>query len=1454
MTARKPTTKGVKRQLEEIHDKFRLTALTRAQKLMEMQNASDFWLTSYVDILDRYRDGGQVVYPISNPNDRRAGSNFPFWMSESQLSIIRASSRLIVTMNPAAYGLLNGLTSYVIGSGFTYRAVPIEGMEADEKLVRAVQKAIDRFIEENSWKEMEQELFFRSREDGECFLRMFPQQSGVLQVRTVEPEQVIQPPNSTFEEWSYGIQTERDDLFDIKAYFVHYMAPGGVKMEDGVTGEVVDAEDMIHIKANVKRAIKRGLPDLSFDTLETFSLASKLRRNMGEGAAVQAAIAAVRQHDTASASQVETFVQQAIDYSLNIPFNGRQQDYTKIDAGSFLDIPKGMNYIPPPGAANANAHLAIHSALLRAAGTRHNAPEWLVSGDASNNNYASSLTAESPFLRNCQRLQSFMSRSFKRVMVTAVKNSIAAGRLPSNALKMVEVTVSPPTVETRNRAEEANSNKTYVEMGVKSRQRVAQELGYDWKKEAAEIEDYNEKFGQKGQQGGPPQGPQGPGPEGPGGPGAPKAPPQQPKEQQAQESIEEGEKPGLWANIRDKRKRGEPPAKPGDEDYPDEKSYQAAQESEGGRYSHIDFTPPEGARNAAKRALEVRAEKPESQRGMTAVGIARARDLARGAKLSPETVRRMKAFFDRHEVDKKGSTWGEKGKGWQAWMGWGGDPGYAWARKVVRQMDSADDVTEGLVEDLNEAKSDEEGRWVTLHGDSMHGGVHVFLKPSGEISKGPKSLIGKKPSEIKTSKSDNFGDEKKASVLPSSGKTETPIAGISFSSEPAAPSAKKKAEKKPKAKPKAPAEPSKEEPKAEEPQKEPTQPKEGIPHPSELKTQSSLGGSTGAYLKTDNEGNKFVEKGGSSPEHIRSEHLADKIYQAAGVSVPDAALHETDKGPRKVSKHISGTPLSDLSGEAKQKAIDDLKKNFATDALLANWDVVGLNQDNILVDKNGTAHRIDNGGSLKFRAMGKPKEFGPVASEIDSMRTSPQGKAVFGSLTDKEIADQVKDLVGKKDAIIDAAKKHGASQDIVDNLGKRIDGLKDRFLGKEELTKEPVDKGELTKAPEKKFMTPEEGMKAYQDAVNKKAEEIMSNPMATSMPTSAYGMASKQIKRMQFPVKHEVPDEPRQFKNELEAALAFKHDFDMKKVEYYHNHDDTDSFNASEYAKNQLKPENYQYDPSAKNTQDKNFQSDKHAFKELINATQAIHEFQKMKNPEKYEEMYEIQKKLGPTFAMKFDKPIEELTAPASHGDWQFKPDQLREQVIGEPNADKVGMKIGSKVVNFDSRNKIQDYSTSPSINKRLWDQGDNPTFSQPHDELTYKSIAKGIEDAGELPEPITVWRGMSFDIAKHIGKPDYKSLVGETIEMPGFQSTSLNPSVAVGFHNKWNTTKVPMFEIKTNRGIFMDKGLSSLPEEHEFLMGHNWKYRVVGYEKGVPFPLGDGQITKKDILKLELV
>ena len=109
--------------------------------------------------------------------------------------------------------------------------------------------------------------------------------------------------------------------------------------------------------------------------------------------------------------------------------------------------------------------------------------------------------------------------------------------------------------------------------------------------------------------------------------------------------------------------------------------------TEAEKYSHIDFSPPEGVRKAAARGLELR---KKHNRGGTAVGVARARTLSNGQSVSPSTAKRMHSYFARHEVDKKGEGWGEDSAGYIAWLLWGGDAGKAWASKLVKQIDSAD--------------------------------------------------------------------------------------------------------------------------------------------------------------------------------------------------------------------------------------------------------------------------------------------------------------------------------------------------------------------------------------------------------------------------------------------------------------------------------------------------------------------------------------------------------------------------------------------------------------------------------------------------------------------------------------------------------------------------------------------------------------------------------------------
>lgn len=97
--------------------------------------------------------------------------------------------------------------------------------------------------------------------------------------------------------------------------------------------------------------------------------------------------------------------------------------------------------------------------------------------------------------------------------------------------------------------------------------------------------------------------------------------------------------------------------------------------------AEIDLKPTESMASNAERGLELR---EKHGKGGTAIGVARARDIKNRANLSPETVRRMHAFFNRHEKNKSG---GEDDAGYIAWLLWGGDSGRSWAASKVKQLD-----------------------------------------------------------------------------------------------------------------------------------------------------------------------------------------------------------------------------------------------------------------------------------------------------------------------------------------------------------------------------------------------------------------------------------------------------------------------------------------------------------------------------------------------------------------------------------------------------------------------------------------------------------------------------------------------------------------------------------------------------------------------------------------------
>jgi hypothetical protein len=109
----------------------------------------------------------------------------------------------------------------------------------------------------------------------------------------------------------------------------------------------------------------------------------------------------------------------------------------------------------------------------------------------------------------------------------------------------------------------------------------------------------------------------------------------------------------------------------------------------------IDLKPTEEMQREAQKGLDYRRE---YKRGGTAVGVARARDIANAKNLSPETVARMSSFFARHEKSvKEGKGFNKGSEGYPsagkiAWLLWGGSSGFDWAK---RKMEEIQRVREG---------------------------------------------------------------------------------------------------------------------------------------------------------------------------------------------------------------------------------------------------------------------------------------------------------------------------------------------------------------------------------------------------------------------------------------------------------------------------------------------------------------------------------------------------------------------------------------------------------------------------------------------------------------------------------------------------------------------------------------------------------------------------------------
>lgn len=213
------------------------------------------------------------------------------------------------------------------------------------------------------------------------------------------------------------------------------------------------------------------------------------------------------------------------------------------------------------------------------------------------------------------------------------------------------------------------------------------------------------------------------------------------------------------------------------------------------------------------------------------------------------------------------------------------------------------------------------------------------------------------------------------------------------------------------------------------------------------------GGSNPGGKFSDPSGQDWYCKFPADEDTAKSEVLAAKLYALAGIAGQDAQL--VTKGG-KIGIASKWTDVKKAASPGKLAAVDGAQSGFAVDAWLANWDVVGLNYDNLQVGPDGKAIRIDAGGSLEYRAQGAKKPFGATVGEIETLRDAklnPQAAAIFGKMTKADITASVAKVAAvSDDDIRDAVMQHGpgdeaAKKALADTLIARKKDLLAKFPG-----------------------------------------------------------------------------------------------------------------------------------------------------------------------------------------------------------------------------------------------------------------------------------------------------------------------------------------------------------------------------------------------------------------------
>ena len=384
--------------------------------------------------------------------------------------------------NEYVIGAMTNRVSYVVGGGLKWKVVPRDQFQDGsgpvdlKSLMRSYSNALEEFDRQERMALREQEWVWRTDRDGEARLRIFPNGYGLPRVRFFEPELLRPPANFEGRDGSpashargLGVEVDEQDAESVRGYWA-----AGYRDEDPqfvpawTAGLGIRA--VVEGKLNVDLASPRGWPS-GWPIRRGMVRSEKLLRNMSWVAALQAAIALIRKHETATSSQITSFVADHAALTETNETTGATTQHRTIRPGSIIDAGPGITYESPVSTINAGNNVAVLGAELRAGAVSFVQPGYMFHGDPGGGGYATTLVTDGPPSKNFIRMQQVHFGPLHDVRWAMFQHEVAWGRLEADGLRYLRLEADFPSTVVRDMLQETQRRDVMFQRGIISRAR-----------------------------------------------------------------------------------------------------------------------------------------------------------------------------------------------------------------------------------------------------------------------------------------------------------------------------------------------------------------------------------------------------------------------------------------------------------------------------------------------------------------------------------------------------------------------------------------------------------------------------------------------------------------------------------------------------------------------------------------------------------------------------------------------------------------------------------------------------------------------------------------------------------------------------------------------------------------------------------------------------------------------